>query len=235
MATFREVVNEVLGVLSEDEVDSSATELSSDYHKLVARFVNQIKEEIEDAHNWSVLWTDIQVSIPGETDTAEITGANLRSRLVRVQQSNSYEDVALVFDITSASETRRLIEMDYSELIYRRRLNAETVNGAPIYFATKMGSDGVPDIIVYPKPLNTRVLSVTMVVPQARVANDAISTVILVPHRPLELGAIWYAMHERGEELGVNSLYSEERYRNALDAAIARDWTEQGGLDLVAK
>lgn len=228
-------MNEVLGTLSEDEVASSITELAADYHKLVGHFVNQVKEEIEDAHNWSVLWTDIQVTVTGSTDTAEITGANVRSRLVRMQQSNTYEDVALVFDITSPSETQRLVEMDYSELVYRRRVNAETVNGAPIYFATKIGADGVPDIVVYPKPLNDRTLSVTMVVPQARVPFNSLDTVILVPNRVLELGSIWYALHERGEELGVNTLYTEERYRNALDAAIARDWTEQGGLDLVAK
>lgn len=235
MATFRSVINEVLGVLSEDEIDSSATELTSDYHLLVSHFVNQIKEEIEDAHNWSVLWTDIQVSVLGETDTADITGANQRSRLVRVQQSNAFTDAALVFDITVPANTRQLIEIDYSELMYRKRVNGETSIEAPVYFATKMGTDGVPEIIVYPKPLNTRVLSVTMVVPQDRIANDELDTVILVPSRPLEMGSIWYALHERGEELGVNSLYTEERFRNALDSAIARDWAEQGGLDLVAK
>lgn len=235
MATFRSVINEVLGVLSEDEIDPSATELTSDYHKLVAHFVNQIKEEIEDAHNWSVLWTDIQVSVLGETDTADITGANQRSRLVRVQQSNAFTDAALVFDITVPANTRQLIEIDYSELMYRKRVNGETSIEAPVYFATKMGADGVPEIIVYPKPLNTRVLSVTMVVPQTRIAVTSLDTVILVPSRPLEMGSIWYALHERGEELGVNSLYTEERFRNALDAAIARDWAEQGGLDLVAK
>lgn len=235
MATFRAVINEVLGVLSEDEIASSETEITSDYHKLVAKFVNQIKEEIEDAHNWSVLWTDIQVSVLGETDTADITGANQRSRLVRVQQSNAFTEAALVFDITVPANARQLVEIDYSELMYRKRVNGETSIEAPVYFATKMGSDGVPEIIVYPKPLNTRVLSVTMVVPQDRLANDDLDTVILVPSRPLEIGSIWYALHERGEELGVNNLYTEERFRNALDAAVARDWAEQGGLDLVAK
>lgn len=235
MATFRSVLNEVLGTLSEDEIDESVVELTADYHKLVGHFVNQIKEEIEDAHNWSVLWQDIEVTVTGSTDTAEITGANDRSRLVRIQQSNSIDDVALVFDITNTSNPRQLMELDYSELVYRRRTNSETVNDAPIYFATKVGSDGVPDIIVYPKPINDRTLSVTMVVPQERIAFDELDTNILIPGRPLEIGSIWYALHERGEELGVNGLYTEDRFRNALDAAIARDWAEQGGLDLVAK
>lgn len=228
-------MNEVLGVLSEDLVEDATTVLDSDYHKLIAHFVNQIKEEIEDAHNWSVLWQDLTVSVLGETHTADITGANQRSRLVRIQQSNSFDSAALVFDITIPSNTRQLVEIDYSELVYRRRVNQETVNDAPVYFATRMGSDGVPEITVYPTPLNTRVLSVTMVVPQSRVEFDELDTVILIPSRPLEMGSIWYALHERGEELGVSSMYTEDRFRQALDSAIARDWTEQGGLDLVPR
>jgi hypothetical protein len=235
MATFKAVMNEVLGTLSEDEVAASITELDSEYHKLIAHFVNQIKEEIEDAHNWSQLWQDLTVSVPGETHTAPIAGANQRSRLVRVQQSNAFDVAALVFDITVPQNSRQLLEIDYSELVYRRRVNGETVNDAPVYFALKMGTDGVPNIIVYPTPLNTRVLSVTMVVPQPRIAFNALDTNIMIPSRPLEIGVIWYALHERGEELGVNSLYTEERFRLALDSAIARDWTEQGGIDLVAK
>jgi hypothetical protein len=235
MATFKAIMNEVLGTLSEDEVAASITELDSDYHKLIAHFVNQIKEEIEDAHNWSQLWQDLSVTISGETHTAPITGSNQRSRLVRVQQSNAFDVAALVFDITIPTNTRQLIELDYSELVYRRRVNGETVNDAPVYFALKMGTDGTPNVHVYPTPLNTRVLSITMVVPQNRIEFNALDTNILVPNRPLELGVIWYALHERGEELGVNSLYTEERFRQALDSAIARDWAEQGGLDLVAK
>ena len=235
MATFKAIMNEVLGTLSEDEVAASITELDSEYHKLIAHFVNQIKEEIEDAHNWSQLWTDLSVTIPGEAHSAPVAGANQRSRLVRVQQSNAFDTAALVFDVTIPSNTRQLLELDYSELVYRRRVNAETVNDAPVYFALKMGSDGVPNIFVYPTPLQTRLLSVTMVVPQERVPFNQLDTNILIPNRPLEIGAIWYALHERGEELGVNSLYTEERFRQALDAAIARDWAEQGGLDLVAK
>lgn len=235
MATYRSVINEVLRVLSEDEIQSSATELESDYHKLVGAFVNQIKREIEDAHNWTVLWTDLQPSVFGETDTAELTGANDRSRLVRISQSNTGDLVPLVFDITVPTNTRQLLEIDYSELVYRRRVSGETVNDAPIYFATKTGSDGVPDIIVYPTPLNTRVLSVTMAVPQNDLADDELDTNILIPKSPLVIGSLWYALHERGEELGINGLYTEQRYRLAVDDAISRDWAEQGGLDLVAK
>jgi hypothetical protein len=235
MATFRFVLNETLRVLSEDEVDASATELDSDYHKLVASFINQIKEEIEDAHQWSSLWEDISVTIAASADTAEITGANERSRLVRIQQSNQPQPVALVFDITDSGNVALLQELDYSDIVYRRRTSPNgTTNAAPAYFATRRGADGVPDIVVYPKPLSERTLSVTMVVPQDRLEDDNLDVNLQIPSRPLLIGAIWYALEERGEELGVSNLYTEERFRRALDDTISQDWAEQGGLDLVA-
>lgn len=234
MATFRFVINEVLRTLSEDQVAESVTELDDDYHKLVASFVNQIKEEIESSHIWSVLWQDLSVTITASTDVADITGANERSNLIRVQQSAMSEPVALVFDVTNATNPSQLMELDYSDIVYRRRLNPNgTTNDAPAYFATRVGTDGVPEIIVFPKPLQQRTLSVTMAVPQARLEDDDLDTNILIPYRPLLAGALWYAMEERGEELGVGNLYTEERYRNALDATISQDWAAQGGLDLV--
>jgi hypothetical protein len=55
----------------------------------------------------------------------------------------------------------------------------------------------------------------------------------MIPSRPLEIAAIWYALEERGEELGANAMFTEERFRKALDDAIARDDAEQGGNDLL--
>lgn len=75
-----------------------------------------------------------------------------------------------------------------------------------------------------------------LVVPQERFVADAtdLDSNISVPAAPLELGATWYSLEERGEELGVNSLFSEKRYRISADSAIARDAGEAGGPDLVA-
>jgi hypothetical protein len=47
------------------------------------------------------------------------------------------------------------------------------------------------------------------------------------------MGVTWYAMEERGEELGVNALFSEQRYANMLNAHVSRDLAEQGEAQLV--
>lgn len=93
------------------------------------------------------------------------------------------------------------------------------------------GSDTL-SLYIYPKPTANRNYTLTMFTPQARLSETALDTVIAIPARPLEMGAIWYALEERGEEMGTNALFSEERYRAALSDAIARDAEEQGVYEL---
>jgi hypothetical protein len=87
-------------------------------------------------------------------------------------------------------------------------------------------------IKVYPKPTTTRSITLQMVTPQARLEDDDLAVVVKIPSRPIEMGAVWYALEERGEEMGTSALFTEERYRKALDDAIARDAEEQGGYEL---
>lgn len=56
---------------------------------------------------------------------------------------------------------------------------------------------------------------------------------ILVPNRIVELGTSWYALEERGEELGAGSMFTEERYRRALDDLSVKDRAEQGDLMMI--
>ena len=74
-----------------------------------------------------------------------------------------------------------------------------------------------------------------MTVPQARLegATGDIGTSISIPHMPVELGMTYFAMEERGEELGPNGLFTEKRYQTSLNNAIARDVAELGELNLV--
>jgi len=56
---------------------------------------------------------------------------------------------------------------------------------------------------------------------------------ILMPNRIIELGSAWYALSERGEQLGVGSIFSEDKYRRALDDLAGKDQAEQGDLTMV--
>jgi hypothetical protein len=231
MATFREIINTVLRTVSEDEIDGVVTTLTDSYQKLVATFVNQIKEEVETAHNWRDLLQVHTASITANTSSAVIVGANVSSRVARSHGSDTL--VPLVFDVTTPTIPIPLIEMPLAEITYRIAMDIPGTSTEPIFFAIQAPGDGTMKILVYPKPTLARTISVSMFTPQARLGNGDLDVVVRIPQRPIEMGAIWYALEERGEEMGINALFTEERFRKALDDAIARDDAEQGGNDLI--
>lgn len=56
---------------------------------------------------------------------------------------------------------------------------------------------------------------------------------IMMPSRIVELGSAWYALSERGEELGTSSMFSEDKYRKALDDLATKDRANQGDLMMI--
>ena len=68
MATQLTIVNKVLQKLREDTVSSVA---NSSYAKLIAMFVNDAKEDLEDMWFWTVNETAIDTSILGDSSTRE--------------------------------------------------------------------------------------------------------------------------------------------------------------------
>jgi len=56
---------------------------------------------------------------------------------------------------------------------------------------------------------------------------------IMMPSRLVELGSAWYALSERGEELGTSSMFSEDKYRRALDDLATKDRANQGDLMMI--
>jgi hypothetical protein len=56
---------------------------------------------------------------------------------------------------------------------------------------------------------------------------------IIMPSRIIELGSAWYCLAERGESLGTNSMFSEDKYRRALDDLATKDRAQQGDLVMI--
>ncbi len=234
---YRQMLNRVLRTLGEDEIGSSVAELATDYNKLVGNFLNQIKEEIEDAHNWRSLRTVLSNVVLANTSSIALTGSNERSRLVRTLDTRfnrGFGAVPLVFDTTDNPDPAPLHELDISELLYREQLDPDLRASNDVsHFAIDDSTGDELLVRVWPTPATARTIVAHMVVPQARLGDTDLDTNITIPTRALEVGTLWYALEERGEELGINALFSEERYNNALNDAIARDSAESGGMDLV--
>ena len=226
--TFLQLTNRVLQTIGEDEIDSTATEIVDPYQKLVATYVNQIKEEVEDAHNWRKLIQTVTVTILAGAETATITGTNERSRLYRDGSNYARGHVPLVTDVTTAGQEYALREGNLANMLNKGLRNTTQDSDFSTEFCIDDRSGDELDLRVYPPALTDRTYVVTLIVPQNRIGFDETSTVISIPTRPIELGAVWYCLEERGEELGVGAVFSEKKYRMALDDAITRDATESG-------
>jgi hypothetical protein len=235
--TYRQALNRVLEIIGEDKVPGAATTLTQDYHLLIGALFNEVAEQVEDAHNWRALRTTYTVTVSAQANSGTITGASERSRLVRIFQQNRHGVVPLVFDVTTASDPEPLTEIDLSELIYRDTVNPNQYQ-EPVYFALDNSAADGQDLYVHPRPSGSTSIQVTMITPQGRAdftAQNVLDTNISVPVRPIVMGTVWYALEERGEELGTQGLFSEQRFMQALDDAIARDAAEQGdNMELVS-
>lgn len=248
-ATFRQIVNNVLQNVGSTQIPATQPTVTDTYQLQVCNFVNHIKEEVEAMTQWSALWTlfNINYLFPNTTQQIvdqSITGkqANSRSYFARMYNRRFGREIALCFNTTTFGIPFLVGEMPLSDLIYYNTV----LNQTPVAYSTNfaiqdLGNDNM-QLLMYPAANANFTIQATLVVPQPRidptVAGSACqpwadarwtgSTVgldspILVPNFPIELGASWYALQERGEELGTSSMFTEERYREAADDAVTRD------------
>lgn len=248
-ATFRQIVNNVLANIGSTQIPATQTTVTDTYQLQICNFVNHIKEEVEDAAQWSGLWTLFNIAYQISNTTQQITDqtiagkqANSRSYFARMYNRRFGREVPLCFNVTTFGIPFLVGEMPLADIIYYNTV----LNQTPVAYSTNfsiqdLGNDNM-QLLMYPAANTTFQIAATMVVPQPRidatVAGTAaqpwadsrwtgttvgLDTPILVPNFPIELGASWYALQERGEELGTNSMFTEDRYRVALDAAVTKD------------
>lgn len=234
--TFKQLLNRALRITGEDEIDSGTTQVTDKQQLLVAEMANQIKEEVEAATNWRALRQTVTVALAGSANSGTITEANEKSRVVRLQDNLRRRVIPLVFDITDTSNPHPLKELDIADLLYRRKM-ATATESDPSFFALDNTSGDALVLEVYPTPDVTKTIELTLIIPQDRLdAGDTtdLAANIKVPTRPIEIGLIRYIYEERGEELGMNSRFSEEKEYKALNDAVALDAEESGAYDLMA-
>lgn len=234
--TWLQLLNKVLRPLGEDEITAATVELVDDYHKLVSNFANQIKLEIEDAHNWRALRTTYTVTVPINQMETAITSPSApgeQARVLREHCANAGMLLPMCFDMTDASQPYRLRERDIANHLAAVRTETNTNYDDISTFAVDNATDETVNLLTFPPCKEQRTVSIDLINPQPWFDDDLLTTNIKIPMRPLLVGTLWYALEERGEELGINGLYTQERFLKALDDAIARDMAEQGGLDLV--
>ncbi len=200
MATYLQLVNDVLARLRESSVASVSTNA---YSSLIARYINDSKRSVEDAWNWDCLTTSITVTTVAGTSNYTVTGSGRRQKDVTVNDTSSQARVTNV--------PAKWIE-DQQQLS-----NVQT--GSPVYYAWD-GFDGTDSkMTFFPTPDMAYTVKVNMTVPQADLSSD--SDVITVPSEPVILGAYARALVERGEDGGLNSSEAYMLYKASLADWIA--------------
>jgi hypothetical protein len=239
VSTYLQMINRVLVNTGDgnDLVDTGATSISDVGHLKIAQFINDILEEIEEAAQWRVLRQRLTATIAANGVSATITSANERSRVFRVHNAHLGELVPLVFDVTTSTAQERLSEIDFAELLFRDQQNSNQVDSTtgPRYFALSPTASGM-EIYVWPRSSTERTIELDMVVPQSRLdptSSSDLGTSIKIPNLMLQHGATWWALEDRGEELGPRGEAAKARYDMMLSGAVAAENAAQGFDDLV--
>ena len=203
--TYLELVNDVLIRLREAEVETVS---QTDYSKLIGKFVNDAKRQVEDAYSWNVLSSTVTISTVANTHSYSMTGAGQKFRVV---------------DAINDTQDLTLRNIPFANM--NRFLNfGTTQTAAPTYYAFN-GVDGSDDtkVDVYPVPDAVYSLVFDLIVPQATLSSDA--TELLVPSELVIQNAYARALVERGEDGGLNSSEAYQLYRSMLADYIALEST----------
>jgi hypothetical protein len=202
--TYLELVNETLVRLREPEVTAVT---DNAYSKLIGRFINDAKRQVEDAYTWNALSETLTVTTSANLFNYVLTGIGQRFKVIDV--INSESDWFLNYETT-----RKMDELF---------LNSGTVLvGAPDrYNFNGVDSNGDTQVDLYPIPDGVYNIYFNVIKPQAEFT--AASTQIKVPSEPVIFLAYAKALNERGEDNGVNSVEAYELYRQSLSDHIAAE------------
>ena len=240
MATTRDLINKTLRGLRQYGliIDAADTETSDDYIRMLLQFVNEAKEEVEEAGwSWQALRQTVTVAVVAGQVEYDITIAadadvdtNDRTRLLyeNVTQMGSSEGFfdstsarPQVFDVTDSTE-HRLVEWNNEKVERHHMLDNNETQTILYAFSIYSDSDSVK-LKLFPTPAANRTLKLRMYIPQAELAENALGTTISIPSRPIWTLSLLKANQERGDELGKEGSTLHLAYLNAHGAAVARE------------
>lgn len=203
MASYNyiQLVNDVLVRLREPEASSVS---DTAYVKLIAKYVNDSKRQVEDAYNWNSLSETLSATTTADVFNYVLVGSGQRFRVIDVLNDTDN------FFIENVST----IWMDQQFLLTTPQ------KGSPKYYNFN-GTDnnGDTQVDLFPIPNGSYNIRFNIIKPQEPLVANA--DVLYVPHEPVILGALARAQAERGEDGGVQSGETYALYRQSLADAIS--------------
>jgi hypothetical protein len=201
--TYLNLVNNVLRRLREDEVSNVS---ENTYSAMVGDYVNDAKDLVETAWDWSGLRTMLTITTAADDYTYSLTGSRSEGKVFRV-----------INDTSNA-------EMEYqTQAWFDNEFFVNTpVSGSPRYFTYNgLDANGDTQIDVYPKPDGVYSLKVKMV--NRNTELSANSDTLVIPSSPVIHMAIALLSRERGETGGTSTAEYFAIADKHLSDAIALD------------
>lgn len=199
-ATLKGMVNEVLLRLREDEVVNVN---ETPYSKMMVKFVNKVKREVEDSWDWAALRTTYEFATANGVFNYTMVESGTRFRL----------DTA--WNTTDKCELQWMPSSEMDRLFRENR-----ISGSPKYYSWNgVDNNGDTQVDLYPIPDGYYEIEFQCIVPQPDlVTNDE---EMLIPGYPVVEGALALAIAERGEDGGQASTVQWQLYKQALGDAIS--------------
>ena len=204
--TYKNLVNNVLRRLRETEVSSSGSIQDNAYSKLVGDLVNDAKNTVENAWDWSALRTTLTVTTQANVFNYALTGSG-----------NSIKELNVLNDTTN-------VVMSYQSANWfdEKYLIQDVVTGSPEYFTYNgVNNSGDTLIDVYPKPDGVYALRFNCVLRNVPLSAD--DDTLKIPSMPVLHLAVALAARERGETGGTSTAEYFKMADTYLSDAIAQD------------
>lgn len=201
--TYLNLVNSVLRRLREDEVTSVSNDT---YSKMVGDFVNDAKQMVESAWDWSALRTTLTVTTSANVFNYVLTGSQNKIKVLHAINDTS--------NLTMEYQPQKWFDEQY--------LINTPLSGEPQYYTFNgVNSDGDTQIDIYPKPDAAYTLRFNSI--QRNDDLSANTDDLVIPSQPVIHLAVALLARERGETGGTSAVEYFGIADKYLSDAIALD------------
>ena len=201
--TFLNIMNNVLRRLREEE---ATTVTGSTYIKMVGDFINDAKQLVEEANDWSALRETIVVTTAASDNDYSLTGGGDNVKVMSV--INDTQNCFMGYQTKDW----------FNDSLYI----ADEVQGAPKYYTYNgLDSNGDTQVLVSPTPDGVYSLRFDVIKRQAPLTSN--TDTLLVPAQPVIHLAVALLARERGETGGTSTAAYFPIANKYLSDAIAID------------
>ena len=222
MATRKELVNEVLRRLREPELGADSTIASSTYATMVASFLNDVKQECEDAWGWGQLRETVQFDTVSGTSLYSLPLTTVRTKLLSM------------WNTTQNSRMRRVTEDYYN----RSTLIGTQANAGPSYYRDRgiNAATEYKQVELLSVPDGVYTIKAEIVNPQKDLSTDDETLKLSLGRQAMIYGTWALCISERGEDGGQLMDEVTQKYAFHLQTAIEldrRSYPNEGDVEVV--